>query len=36
LEATDIDIALARILRGKISPVTTQAIGPHVEAKNAM
>lgn len=24
---------LARVLRGKISPVTTQARGPHVEAK---
>jgi len=35
-EAVDMLIALARIARGKISPVTTQAIGPQVEAKAAM
>jgi hypothetical protein len=36
LEATERDMALARTLRGKISPVMTQATGPQVEAKKAM
>jgi hypothetical protein len=36
LEATDIDMAFPRIASGKISPVTTQAMGPQVEAKAAM
>ena len=35
LLATERDIAFARICKGKISPVITQAIGPHVEAKKA-
>lgn len=33
LLATESDIALARTWRGKISPVMTQATGPHVDAK---
>ena len=36
LEAMERDMALARMLRGKISLLTTQAMGPHVEAKKAM
>ena len=36
MEAIERDMALARILRGKISPLTTQAMGPHVEAKKAI
>lgn len=36
LDATERDMALARTLRGKISPTTTQAMGPHVEANAAM
>ncbi len=36
LDATASDMALARTLRGKISPVTTQVTGPQVEAKNPM
>jgi hypothetical protein len=34
--ATESDIALALTANGNISPVTTQAIGPQVLAKNAM
>ena len=36
LLATESDMALARTLSGKISPTTTQAMGPQVEAKAAM
>ena len=36
LDAVASDIALARTLRGKISPVITHAMGPHVAAKNEM
>ena len=36
LDAVAIDIALARTLRGKISPVMIHAMGPHVAAKNEM
>lgn len=36
LEAVERDMALARIPSGKISPVTTHAIGPQVAAKKAM
>ena len=36
LDATESDIALARIWRGKISPVMTHAMGPQVAAKAAM
>jgi hypothetical protein len=36
LEATERDMPLARMLRGKISPVMTHATGPHEVAKNAM
>ncbi len=35
-DAVESDIALARTLRGYISPMTTHPIGPHVEAKKAM
>jgi hypothetical protein len=35
LDATESDMALARIAKGKISPVMTQVMGPQVEAKNA-
>lgn len=35
LLATERDIALARICKGKISPVMTHAMGPQVEAKKA-
>ena len=35
-EAVDNDMPLARMERGKISPVTTQATGPQEIAKNAM
>ena len=35
-EAVERDMALARMLRGKISPVMTQAMGPQVDAKKAM
>jgi hypothetical protein len=34
--ATERDMALARTANGKISPVTIQAMGPQVLAKNAM
>jgi hypothetical protein len=34
--ATESDIALALTANGNISPVTTQAIGPQVLAKNAI
>lgn len=30
------EACLARVRRGKVSPMTTQAIGPHVPAKLAM
>lgn len=30
------DACLALVLRGKVSPMTTHAIGPHVMAKDAM
>ena len=36
LLATASDIAFARTLSGKISPTTTQAMGPHVHANAAM
>ena len=36
LDATESDMAFARTLRGKISPVMTHAMGPHVDAKAAM
>ena len=35
-DAVDMDMALARMLRGKISPVMTQAMGPQVAAKLPM
>jgi hypothetical protein len=34
-DATESDIAFARTFKGKISPVITQATGPHVDAKKA-
>lgn len=36
LEAVVIERPFARALRGKISPVTTQAQGPHEQAKKKM
>ena len=36
LDADDMAIPFARTLSGKISPMTTHATGPQVEAKKAM
>ena len=35
-DAVDRATPRERIGRGKTSPITTQAVGPHVEAKNAI
>jgi hypothetical protein len=35
LLAVEREMAFARICKGKISPMMTQAMGPQVEAKNA-
>lgn len=36
LDAVDNPTPRDRIGRGKVSPMTTHAVGPHVEAKNAI
>lgn len=36
LDAVDSPTPRDRMGRGNVSPMTTQAVGPHVEAKNAI